>query len=74
MSSWLEANMVAVERVREYTNVKSEAEWESLWNSKPSIDWPTEGKIQFINYSTKYHFLISIIEILLEKVVRLKMN
>ena len=54
VSSWLEANMVAVERVREYTNVKSEAEWESSWNNKPSIDWPKEGKIEFISYSTKY--------------------
>ena len=54
VASWLESNMIAVERVREYTNVKSEAEWKSSSNNRPSIDWPTQGKIQFMNYSTKY--------------------
>lgn len=47
-----ETNIVAVERIDEYCNIKSEAEWKS--DKPPSITWPEKGLVQFKQYSTRY--------------------
>jgi len=54
VSSWFNQDMIAVERVLEYSNLNSEAEWESTDDTKPSSQWPTRGKIDFRKYSTAY--------------------
>ena len=53
-TSALETNIVAVERVIEYTEAKSEAKWESEEAEKPPPEWPSEGRVEFIDYSTRY--------------------
>jgi len=50
----LETSMVAVERVKEYAELKSEADWESIDCFKPSNDWPNCGRIDFCDYTTSY--------------------
>ncbi|TSP25420.1 Canalicular multispecific organic anion transporter 1 [Bagarius yarrelli] len=52
MTSELETNIVAVERVSEYTTIKNEAPW--ITDNCPPKDWPTVGKIQFENYKVRY--------------------
>ncbi|KAG0706857.1 Multidrug resistance-associated protein 1 [Chionoecetes opilio] len=53
MSSEVETNIVAVERIKEYTETPQEAPWE-LPNNKPGADWPQEGVVEFNNYATRY--------------------
>ncbi|XP_065540267.1 multidrug resistance-associated protein 1 isoform X4 [Lathamus discolor] len=53
MSSELETNIVAVERVKEYAEMEKEAEW-SIEQSAPASTWPEEGKIEFRGYSLRY--------------------
>ena len=53
MTSEVETNIVAVERLKEYTESKTEAEWENV-ETKPKENWPTEGNISVQEYSTKY--------------------
>ncbi|KAK7086872.1 Canalicular multispecific organic anion transporter 1 [Halocaridina rubra] len=53
MTSDVETNIVAVERIKEYTEVTQEAPWEVPGN-KPQKDWPEEGVVEFVNYSTRY--------------------
>ena len=55
MFAEMENNVVAVERISEYTDVPPEAEWkhESFDNSL-SKDWPKHGSIHFNDYATKY--------------------
>uniref|UniRef100_A0A8R1XNR3 ABC-type glutathione-S-conjugate transporter n=1 Tax=Onchocerca volvulus TaxID=6282 RepID=A0A8R1XNR3_ONCVO len=52
--SELELNIVAVERVKEYTETTVEAEWR-VDQFKPVEDWPSKGQILLQNYSTRYH-------------------
>ncbi|KAK4475608.1 hypothetical protein MN116_000631 [Schistosoma mekongi] len=52
MFSELEINIVSVERIHEYSSIEQEAPWELDCSYLPS-NWP-EGKIEFINYSTRY--------------------
>ncbi|KAL3994563.1 ABC transporter transmembrane region family protein [Acanthocheilonema viteae] len=52
--SELEMNIVAVERVNEYAETSTEAEWR-VDHFKPKKDWPSKGQISLINYSTHYH-------------------
>ncbi|KAH8862468.1 Canalicular multispecific organic anion transporter 2 [Schistosoma japonicum] len=52
MFSELEINIVSIERIHEYSTIEQEAPWESDCSYLPS-NWP-EGKIEFINYSTRY--------------------
>ncbi|KAG0242470.1 hypothetical protein BGW41_004038 [Actinomortierella wolfii] len=49
----LETNIVAVERIREYSRLPSEAR-DVIPDSKLDKEWPQEGKIVFNNYSTRY--------------------
>jgi len=53
MTSEVETNIVAVERLDEYSKVESEAAWE---NTSTAVDasWPAEGQISLVNYSTRY--------------------
>ncbi|NXJ71659.1 MRP2 protein, partial [Rostratula benghalensis] len=51
-SSELETNIVAVERVHEYTKVKNEAPW--VTEKRPPRGWPSKGEIQFIDYKVRY--------------------
>uniref|UniRef100_A0A8B9S0Y3 Uncharacterized protein n=1 Tax=Accipiter nisus TaxID=211598 RepID=A0A8B9S0Y3_9AVES len=51
-SSELETNIVAVERVHEYTKVKNEAPW--VTEKRPPHGWPSKGEIQFVDYKVRY--------------------
>lgn len=53
MTSEVETNIVAVERLDEYSRIETEADWEK---SESSVDenWPAEGQISLVNYSTRY--------------------
>ncbi|XP_039950445.1 multidrug resistance-associated protein 1 isoform X2 [Bactrocera tryoni] len=53
MSSDIETNIVAVERIKEYGETKQEAPWE-LENSKVPRDWPVEGQVVFENFKVRY--------------------
>jgi ABC-type multidrug transport system fused ATPase/permease subunit len=48
-----EQNMNAVERVLEYVDVEQEAQ-AHIPETKPPRDWPSQGVVEFINYSTRY--------------------
>ncbi|XP_071120825.1 multidrug resistance-associated protein 1-like isoform X2 [Mytilus edulis] len=52
MTSDLETNIVSVERVKEYTEIPSEANL--VTNYRPSPDWPQNGVVEFKRYSTRY--------------------
>ncbi|XP_054654514.1 canalicular multispecific organic anion transporter 1 isoform X2 [Dunckerocampus dactyliophorus] len=52
MSSELETNIVAVERVSEYSIIDNEAMW--VTNTRPSEKWPEEGRLVFENYKVRY--------------------
>ena len=53
MTSEVETNIVAVERLKEYSESTTEAEWENS-STKPPETWPTKGNIRVQNYSTRY--------------------
>ncbi|KAL6475247.1 hypothetical protein MHYP_G00162870 [Metynnis hypsauchen] len=53
MTSDLESNIVAVERVKEYSETPPEAPWE-VEDKKPTGDWPSEGNVEFVDYSVRY--------------------
>ena len=45
MSCVVENRMVSVERVKQFTNIPSEAEWEKK-DSLPPPNWPTHGNVE----------------------------
>ncbi|XP_021267681.1 multidrug resistance-associated protein 1 isoform X4 [Numida meleagris] len=53
MSSDLETNIVAVERVKEYAEMEKEAEW-SIEETAPASTWPEEGKVEFRGFGLRY--------------------
>ncbi|XP_032727951.1 canalicular multispecific organic anion transporter 2 isoform X1 [Lontra canadensis] len=53
MMSDLEANIVAVERVKEYSKTETEAPW-LVEGSRPPAGWPRKGEVEFRNYSVRY--------------------
>ncbi|CAH1274483.1 ABCC1 [Branchiostoma lanceolatum] len=53
VTSQLEATIVAVERLKEYEETNEEAEW-SIDDNRPPDSWPSEGKIRFNSYQTRY--------------------
>ncbi|XP_063439571.1 multidrug resistance-associated protein 1-like isoform X1 [Mytilus trossulus] len=52
-SSDLETNVVSVERLKEYAEVETEAEWIRPFR-RPPHDWPNTGACNFIDYKTRY--------------------
>ncbi|THZ51263.1 bile acid-transporting ATPase [Aureobasidium pullulans] len=48
-----EQNMNAVERVKEYFEVEQEAPY-TIEETKPLPDWPSQGAVEFKDYSTRY--------------------
>lgn len=53
MSSEIETNIVAAERLKEYAETDTEAEWKKD-DVKLAKNWPHEGKIKFVSYSMRY--------------------
>ncbi|CAG8886463.1 unnamed protein product [Penicillium nalgiovense] len=51
--SEVQQNMNSVERVREYLDVDQEAA-SVIEESRPASDWPSQGAVEFKNYSTRY--------------------
>ena len=52
MTSDVETNIVAVERIKEYAEITQEADWDKE-EMKPPRDWPQTGSIQFRNYGMR---------------------
>jgi ABC-type multidrug transport system fused ATPase/permease subunit len=48
-----EQNMNSVERIKEYLDVEQEAE-PVIEKTRPAANWPSEGSVEFINYTTRY--------------------
>ncbi|XP_029344396.1 multidrug resistance-associated protein 1 isoform X2 [Acyrthosiphon pisum] len=53
VTSDVETNIVAVERIKEYTETPQEAAWE-VPSTQPPREWPTSGEIQFKNLKVRY--------------------
>uniref|UniRef100_A0A8C1UKG9 Multidrug resistance-associated protein 1 n=1 Tax=Cyprinus carpio TaxID=7962 RepID=A0A8C1UKG9_CYPCA len=53
MSSELETNIVAVEKVKEYGDTEKEAEWRLEHSTLPA-GWPTAGHIEIHNFGLRY--------------------
>ncbi|XP_053413290.1 multidrug resistance-associated protein 1 isoform X3 [Nycticebus coucang] len=53
MWSETETNIVAVERLKEYSETEKEAPWQIQETAPPST-WPQEGRVEFRNYSLRY--------------------
>uniref|UniRef100_A0A8C3X7S2 Multidrug resistance-associated protein 1 n=1 Tax=Catagonus wagneri TaxID=51154 RepID=A0A8C3X7S2_9CETA len=52
MTSEIETNIVAVERISEYIHAENEAPW--VTDKRPPDGWPSKGEIQFSNYKVRY--------------------
>lgn len=48
-----EQNMNSVERIKEYLDVEQEAQ-AVIEDTRPAADWPSQGSVEFINYTTRY--------------------
>uniref|UniRef100_A0A5B7BJZ7 ABC-type xenobiotic transporter n=1 Tax=Davidia involucrata TaxID=16924 RepID=A0A5B7BJZ7_DAVIN len=53
MSCFVENRMVSVERVKQFTNIPSEAEWEKK-GCLPSRSWPTHGNVELKDLQVRY--------------------
>ena len=53
-TSEVETNIVAVERIKEYSDLPQEASWETIEGEKPSSDWPELGEVTFNQYAMRY--------------------
>lgn len=53
MTSDVETNIVAVERIKEYGETKQEAPWEIPGRTPPE-EWPTTGCVEFRDYKVRY--------------------
>ncbi|XP_055852953.1 multidrug resistance-associated protein 1 isoform X7 [Episyrphus balteatus] len=53
MTSDIETNIVAVERIKEYGETKQEAPW-VIDNVKTPQGWPQEGRVVFEDYKVRY--------------------
>lgn len=51
MTTEVETNIVAVERVEEYSDRPQEAEWKTV---EMDPEWPPQGKVEFINFQLRY--------------------
>jgi len=57
MTSEVETNIVAVERLKEYAENKHEAAWRREDRAKELEHWPKEGAVEFEKYSTRYRYV-----------------
>ncbi|KAK1760405.1 ATP-dependent bile acid permease [Echria macrotheca] len=48
-----EQNMNSVERIKEYLDVEQEAP-AIIENNRPPANWPANGSVEFVNYTTSY--------------------
>ncbi|XP_053980762.1 multidrug resistance-associated protein 1 isoform X1 [Hylaeus volcanicus] len=53
MTSDVETNIVAVERIKEYTETPQEAAWKNP-NYTPPNEWPMQGLVEFKDYKVRY--------------------
>ncbi|XP_029326361.1 multidrug resistance-associated protein 1 isoform X2 [Mus caroli] len=53
MSSEMETNIVAVERLKEYSETEKEAPWQIQETAPPST-WPHSGRVEFRDYCLRY--------------------
>lgn len=53
MTSDVETNIVAVERIKEYSETQQEAPWDVPTN-QPSNNWPENGQVEFKDYQLRY--------------------
>lgn len=53
MTSDVETNIVAVERIKEYGETKQEAPW-TIANKAPPPSWPDSGAVVFKDYAVRY--------------------
>ncbi|XP_043270601.1 multidrug resistance-associated protein 1 isoform X1 [Venturia canescens] len=53
MTSDVETNIVAVERIKEYGETPQEAAWEIVETTPPK-DWPSEGRVEFHDFKVRY--------------------
>ncbi|KAI7815048.1 ABC subfamily C member [Rhyzopertha dominica] len=53
MTSDVETNIVAVERIKEYGEAPQEAPWE-IPSKTPPASWPETGQVQFRNFAVRY--------------------
>lgn len=53
MSSEMETNIVAVERLKEYSETEKEAPWQ-IQDMAPPKDWPQVGRVEFRDYGLRY--------------------
>ncbi|KAK7450079.1 hypothetical protein BaRGS_00039980 [Batillaria attramentaria] len=53
VSSELETNIVSSERIKEYSDAPTEADWINPDHSPPDF-WPDEGKVEFKDYQMRY--------------------
>jgi ATP-binding cassette subfamily C (CFTR/MRP) protein 1 len=53
MTSDVETNIVAVERIKEYGETPQEAAWDIAEND-PAKDWPARGSVEFQDYKVRY--------------------
>ena len=50
----VETNIVAVERIKEYSDIPSEAAWTSSNSDRPIESWPEFGNVNFKEYAMRY--------------------
>lgn len=53
LTASLETNIVSVERIKEYAEIKQEAAWDNP-NATVAQDWPQAGKVAFNNFEVRY--------------------
>ncbi|KAL6968514.1 ABC transporter C member 14 [Sarracenia purpurea var. burkii] len=53
MSCFVENRMVSVERIKQFTTIPSEAEWE-IKDCLPSPNWPTHGNVELKDLQVRY--------------------
>ena len=49
----MDTNIVTVERIQEFINLKPEADWR-IEETKPAADWPQRGHVKISNFSLRY--------------------
>lgn len=54
MTSDVETNIVAVERIKEYGETKQEADWANAADANLPKNWPEEGQVVFRDFQVRY--------------------